>query len=93
MNSRTLLDLALQGVDNLGFQLDSMGITSRVNRHNIAAFLMAEQKHLEGEWDSLQAKMACGRIRFEHLTQQAEDRAGFIVTPLLNRIYRARASQ
>ncbi len=50
------MNLALEGVDSLGFRLDQLGITSRVNRHNIAAFLMAEQKHLEGEWDSIQAR-------------------------------------
>lgn len=44
MNTQKLLQLALEGVDTLGYQLDQLGLTSRVNRHNLAAFLFTEQK-------------------------------------------------
>lgn len=37
MNTQKLLQLALEGVDTLGYQLDQLGLTSRVNRHNLAA--------------------------------------------------------
>ena len=49
MNTQKLLNIALDGIDTLGYRLDQYGITGKVNRHNIAAFLAAEQKHLEGE--------------------------------------------
>jgi len=90
MNTKKLLNLALEGVDNLGFRLDSLGITSRLNRHNIAAFLMAEQKHLEGEWDSIQAKVDRRRSQFEHITGLVEARAGALISPVVSRF---RASQ
>lgn len=65
MNTKTLINLALEGVDALGFRLDDLGITSKLNRHNLAAFVMLEQKHLEGEWDSLQAKVDRRRVQVE----------------------------
>ena len=33
MNTKKLLNLALEGIDTLGFRLDDMGITSKLNRH------------------------------------------------------------
>ena len=93
MNTRKLLNIALEGVDTLGYRLDQLGITSRVNRHNIAAFLMAEQKNLEGEWDSIQAKVDRRRSQFEHLTQRVEDQAETVLAPLVARVGRFRASQ
>ncbi|HLT13411.1 MAG TPA: hypothetical protein VK006_04875 [Marinobacter sp.] len=92
MNTQKVLSLVLEGVDSLGFRLDDMGITSKLNRHNIAAFLMAEQKHLEGEWDSLQAKVDRRRSQFEHLTQQVEDRADALIGPVRAQVNRFRAS-
>jgi len=93
MDTKKLMNLALEGVDSLGFRLDQLGITSRINRHNIAAFLMAEQKHLEGEWDSIQAKVDRRRSQFDHISQQVESRADAVLGPVLSRINRFRASQ
>ena len=59
MNTQKLLQLALEGVDTLGYQLDQLGLTSRVNRHNLAAFLFTEQKHLEVQFAQSQ-KMQSG---------------------------------
>ena len=53
MNTQKLLNTALNSLDRIGFQLDQYGITGKLNRHNLAAFVMLERKHLEGEWDSL----------------------------------------
>ena len=92
MNTQKILGLVLEGVDSLGFRLDDMGITSKLNRHNIAAFLMSEQKHLEGEWDSLQAKVDRRRSQFEHLTQQFEGRADALLSPVRAQVNRFRAS-
>ncbi|WP_372964195.1 hypothetical protein [Marinobacter sp.] len=92
MNTQKIVGLVLEGVDSLGFKLDEMGITNKLNRHNIAAFLMAEQKHLEGEWDSLQAKVDRRRSQIEHLTQHVENRADAILSPVLTHVNRFRAS-
>jgi len=92
MNTQKILKLALEGVDSLGFKLEELGITNKVNRHNIAAFMMAEQKHLEGEWDSLQVKVDHRRAQFEALTKQVEGRAEALFSPLMAQVNRFRAS-
>jgi len=93
MNTQKLLNIALDGIDTLGYRLDQYGITGKINRHNIAAYLAAEQKHLEGEWDSIQAKVDRRRSQFEQLTKSLEHRADAIVGPVLERVNRLRASQ
>ncbi|MCP5163216.1 MAG: hypothetical protein H6999_05980 [Hahellaceae bacterium] len=60
-----LVETAMGGIDTLGFQLDSMGITSRVNRHTLIAFVMAEQKRAEGELDSLKARIGSNKFKIE----------------------------
>lgn len=92
MNTQKLLNIALEGVDALGFRLDQMGITGKVNRHNIAAFLMAEQKHLEGEWDSIQVRINLRRAQFERITQQIETQADALVAPVMSQVNRLRPS-
>ncbi len=93
MNTDKLLTMALNGVDALGYRLDQLGITGKVNRHNLAAFLMVEQKHLEGEWDSIQVRVNRRRSQVETLAHQIETRAAALLTPVLDRINRFRASQ
>lgn len=92
MNTQKLLNIALEGVDALGFRLDQMGITGKINRHNIAAFLMAEQKHLEGEWDSIQVRINLRRAQFERITQQIETQADSLVAPVMAQVNRLRPS-
>jgi hypothetical protein len=92
MNTQKLLNLALGGIDTLGFQLDQLGITGKVNRHNIAAFLMAEQKHLEGEWDSIQARVDRRRSQFDRISNLVESRADAILSPVLQQVNRFRAN-
>ena len=93
MNTQKLLNLALNGVDALGYRLDQYGITGKVNRHNIAAFLAVEQKHLEGEWDSIQVKVNRRRSQVEKITHRIESQADSLVTPVLSRINRFRPAQ
>lgn len=93
MNTEKLLKIALNGVDTLGYRLDQLGITGKVNRHNIAAFLMAEQKHLEGEWDSIQVRINRRRSQVESITHRIENRADAVLAPVLSRLGRFRASQ
>ena len=86
MNTQQLLDTALNGLDRIGFQLDQYGITGKLNRHNLAAFIMLEQKHLEGEWDSLQAKFDRRRSQVEGVLTAIETRTDPLVKPIVNRI-------
>ena len=92
MNTKQLLDTALTGLDHLGYQLDQLGITGKVNRHNLAAFVMNEQKHLEGEWDSIQARIARRRSQLEGLRHQVETRAESVIGPLRSRLDELRGS-
>lgn len=92
MNTQKLLNMALDGVDTLVFRLDKMGITGKLNRHNIAAFLMAEQKHLEGEWDSIQVRVNLRRLQFEQITQQIEARTDALIAPVMSQVNRFRPS-
>ncbi|MBW7471522.1 hypothetical protein QQF73_01080 [Marinobacter sp. M216] len=93
MNTQKLLNFALEGIDTLGYRLDQMGITGKVNRHNIAAYLMAEQKYLEGEWDSIQARVGRRRSQFEHITHTLETRADALIAPVRERVNRFRTGQ
>ncbi|MCH8498337.1 MAG: hypothetical protein LAT63_07655 [Marinobacter sp.] len=86
MNTQKLINTALNGLDNLGFQLDQYGITSKVNRHNLIALVMLEQKRLEGEWDSLQARIDGQKARIERLANTLESR----LRPLLDRAAKLR---
>ncbi|HTN33951.1 MAG TPA: hypothetical protein VL091_08095 [Marinobacter sp.] len=91
MNTQKLLNIALDGIDTLGFQLDQMGITGKVNRHNIAAFLMAEQKHLEGEWDSIQARVDRRRSQFDYISGLIGSRTDAVLSPIFQQVNRLRA--
>ncbi|MGO1461470.1 MAG: hypothetical protein ACTHYN_02335 [Marinobacter sp.] len=92
MNTKRLLNVALEGVDTLGYHLEQMGITDKLNRHNIAAFAMAEQKHLEGEWDSIQVRVNLRRSQFEQVTQKIETRTNALIAPVLSQVNRFRPS-
>lgn len=92
MNSQQLLHTALNGLDRIGFQLDQYGITGKLNRHNLAAFIMLEQKHLEGEWDSLQAKFDRRRSQVEGVLTAIETRTDPLIKPLKNRINQLRGT-
>lgn len=92
MNKDDLTRTALKGVDSLGYQLEKLGITDKVNRHNIAAFMMAEQHHLEGQWDSLQTRMDRYRRRAGDLLESLEKSGYPVLQPVAERINRYRRS-
>jgi len=46
----------LSQVDELGYQLDAIGVQNSINRHNLIAMAMFGQKRIEGELDSLSAR-------------------------------------
>lgn len=74
-NIMKLVEGALTGLDNIGYQLDNYGVTSQFNRHTVIAYAMAEQKHLEGELDSLKARIGSQKVRIENTVNKVE---GFI---------------
>lgn len=74
INTKALINRALAGLDYVGFQLEALGITDKVNRHNVIAFVFAEQKNLEGQLDSLNARIGAQKVRIERLRQTAERR-------------------
>jgi len=93
MNTKKLLNTALNGLDSIGYRLDQYGITGKLNRHNLAAFIMLEQKHLEGEWDSIQVRVNRRRSQVEKITHEIESRKDALIGPVLSKINRFRASQ
>ena len=64
-NVTNLIETALIGLDNLGYQLDMMGVTSQVNRHTLIGLVMAEQKHLEGELDSIKVRVSNTQVKVD----------------------------
>lgn len=92
MKTQQLLDTALNGLDRVGFQLDQYGLTDKLNRHNLAAFIMLEQKHLEGEWDSIQAKFDRRRSQVEGVLTAIETRTDPLVKPLISRFNQFRGA-
>jgi len=71
-NITSLIETALSGLDNLGYQLDMMGVTSQVNRHTLIGLVMAEQKHLEGELDSIKARVSNAQVKVDRTINRVE---------------------
>lgn len=72
MDMNKLLERALAGLDDIGYRLDSLGITSKVNRHTVIAYLMNEQKYFEGEVDSLKARFGSRKFQLERTFNRVE---------------------
>ncbi|KZY29098.1 MULTISPECIES: hypothetical protein [unclassified Oleiphilus] len=67
-----LAESALSQIDALGYNLDAMGVENQINRHNLIAFLMFGQKRLEGEMDSLNAKVDVSKAKVESIVDNTE---------------------
>ncbi len=67
-----IAEKVLSQLDNLGYQLDTMGVDNQINRHNLIALIMFGQKRLEGELDSINAKIDSGKARIEGVVDSAE---------------------
>ena len=74
-NITNVIEAALSGLDNIGYQLDMRGITSQVNRHTLIGMVMAEQKHLEGELDSIKVRVSTAQVKVDRTFSQVE---GFV---------------
>lgn len=86
MNTKKIADLALQQLDNVGYQLRSHGITDKVNRHDIVAFAMAQQDRFKGEMTRLELHVGLQKVRIQKARNEAEalvDKlVGFLPEPL-----------
>lgn len=67
-----LAEKVLTQVDELGFQLDAIGVENQINRHNLIAAVMFGQKRLEGEIDSISAKAETGIAKIESVVKQGK---------------------
>jgi len=67
-----LAESALSQLDSLGYRLDSIGVENQINRHNLIALIMFGQKRLEGEMDSLNARIDTGKSKVDGIVQSAE---------------------
>lgn len=67
-----LAENMLAQLDNLGYQLDTMGVDNQINRHNLIALIMFGQKRVEGELDSLNAKIGSGKAKIESIVDSTE---------------------
>jgi len=68
-------ELLLKQVDNVGFQLDSIGVENQINRHNLIATVFAGQKRFEGELDSVKARVDSTKAQVEATFDVAEQYA------------------
>ena len=53
----------LQQVDAVGYELRQRKVTDAVNRHNLAAVLLTQTQHLQGEWARLELQL--GQIKLK----------------------------
>lgn len=67
-----IAEKVLSQLDNLGYQLDIIGVENQINRHNLIALIMFGQKRLEGEMDSLNARIDSGKAKVEGVINSAE---------------------
>jgi len=89
----SIADQVLAQVDNIGYQLDALGVENQVNRHTLIAAAMFGQKRIEGELDSLSAKVESKVARVENMTDLVQkylrsgvDLATFPATYTLSRL-------
>ena len=65
----------LSQIDTLGYRLDTLGVENQINRHTLIALIMFGQKRLEGEMDSLNARVDTGKAKIESIAKSAENLA------------------
>ncbi len=85
MKLNNSVDLAMTQIDNLGFQLSRFGITDRLNRHTVLAYLFNGQQNLKGELESLTVRLETSKVRANQQCQAIESaletRFGGLLSP------------
>ncbi len=71
-NILKIAESALSGLDRVGYELDMYGVTSKVNRHNLIGQVLAGQKQMEGELDSLTARFDSAKVKVERTVDRVE---------------------
>ncbi|PIE41433.1 MAG: hypothetical protein CSA49_03335 [Gammaproteobacteria bacterium] len=93
MNSKTVINFALNQLDNLGYELQRYGISNQVNRHNLAALAMTKQQQIKGEVACYELRLAIQRNRLEKAKQQALDTVDGVIEhlpePIAHQVNRA----
>ncbi|MCG8673593.1 MAG: hypothetical protein MI867_29665 [Pseudomonadales bacterium] len=82
INPKTVIDFALRQLDNVGYELQRRGISSQVNRHNLAALAMTKQQQVKGEMARYELKLAIQRNKIEKARQQALDTVDGVIEKL-----------
>ena len=94
LNKNSLLDFALRQIDNLGYELQRRGISSQVNRHNLAALAMTKQQQFKGEMTRYELHVGLQKARFEKARQQALSTVDQVIerlpAPVAEQLNRAR---
>lgn len=94
LNKDALVEFALRQVDNLGYELQSRGISGQVNRHNLAALAMTKQQQLKGEITRYELRLGMQRAKLEKLRHQAVDTLDQLIDqlpePIAQQINRAK---
>lgn len=96
MPNTSLTNTALKALDEVAFQLDALGISSGLTRHNLAALAFSTQKRIEGEKDSINVKILTTKYKMEQIAQTAEEAAkcgiGLMLLPVTYPITRIRSA-
>jgi hypothetical protein len=82
MNTKKIADFALVQLDNLGYQLRSLGVTDRVNRHEVIAWAMTRQTHLKAELGRLEFKLELQKARIDRYRHDLQSLADDVVKRL-----------
>lgn len=95
LDKNTLVDFALRQVDNIGFELQRRGISSQVNRHNLAALAITKQAQLKGELARYELRVGMQRAKLERARKQALETVDQIIArlpaPIAEQVNRAKS--
>ncbi len=94
LDKNSLVDFALRQVDNIGYELQRRGISSQVNRHNLAALAMTKQAQLKGEMTRYELRVGLQKARLEKARRQALETVDQVISrlpaPIAEQVSRAR---
>ena len=71
LNKKTVIDVSLGQIDNLGRQLSKHGITGNFNRHTLIAWFLYGQQRFEGEKTRLALQVSLRKRQIKQLKDKA----------------------